>query len=484
MLHRSPEVRPVEEFFDNEYRNFALYTVSNRAIPSLVDGFKPAQRKIAFAANKLWKTGAEKPMKVFQLGGQAAALSFFHHGSLDDTIIGMAQEFKNSLPIFQGIGQFGSLRSPEPGAPRYVGVKFNANFKLLYKDFELTTPQYEEGQEIEPEFFLPIIPTVLLNGGSGVAVGFASSILNRHPQALISACLDVLDHGRVATPLTPWVRGFEGTVEALQGSDKSWVFRGAWEVKNTSTVQITEIPPGFTYEKYEAHLESLIQKQLLVSYEDSSSDRARYVLKFQRQVLAELISKKRLDEILRMREQDTENLTTLDENSKLRIFQRAEDLVLYFVEFRLGYYQKRKDYLLLRMREELERLTERARFVEGVIAKKFSLLGAKKKDLTQSLRDAKFKEIDGGYEYLLSMPLSSLTEDKVTELRAKIQDLNQKQEALSKRDPKDLYREDLVSLQKALPGSPVQSPPPVNGVQNPPPADEESRDVFDIFGSE
>ena len=114
--------RTVEDFFATEYRNYAIYTIENRAIPSLVDGFKPAQRKIAFAANKLWKTGNEKPLKVFQLGGQAAALSFFHHGSLDGTIIGMAQDFKNSMPIFQGIGQFGSLRSPEAGAPRYVGM--------------------------------------------------------------------------------------------------------------------------------------------------------------------------------------------------------------------------------------------------------------------------------------------------------------------------------------------------------------------------
>ena len=174
-------VRRVEDFFDNEYRNYAIYVVEQRAIPSLVDGFKPSQRKIAYAANRLWKTGTEKPMKVFQLGGQAAAISFFHHGSLDGTIIGMAQEFKNSMSIFQGIGQFGSLRSPSAGAPRYIGVKFNENFKLLYKDFELVTPQYEEGEEIEPKFFLPIVPTVLLNGGSGIAVGFATNILNRHP---------------------------------------------------------------------------------------------------------------------------------------------------------------------------------------------------------------------------------------------------------------------------------------------------------------
>ena len=108
--------RKAQDFFDTEYLGYARYVVENRAIPSLVDGFKPSQRKIAYASHKLWKTGKEKAMKVFQLGGQAAAISFFHHGSLDGTIIGMTQTFKNSMPIFQGVGQFGSLRSPAAGA--------------------------------------------------------------------------------------------------------------------------------------------------------------------------------------------------------------------------------------------------------------------------------------------------------------------------------------------------------------------------------
>lgn len=274
-------VRNVDEFFDHEYRNYAVYVVEQRAIPSAVDGFKPSQRKIAYAANRLWKTGNEKPMKVFQLGGQAAALSFFHHGSLDGTIVGMTQEFKNSMPIFQGIGQFGSLRSPVAGASRYIGVKFNENFRLLYKDFELTTSKYEEGEEIEPHFFLPIIPTVLLNGGSGIAVGFATNILNRHPIDLINACLTCLEGGEISI-LKPWINGFWGDVELAEGSVRSWVFRGKWEVKNTSTVEITEIPPSFTYEKYEAHLDSMVEKGIISSYEDHSTDRVRYILKFPR----------------------------------------------------------------------------------------------------------------------------------------------------------------------------------------------------------
>jgi len=152
-MTKTQELRkPIDAFFDEEYLGYAKYVVENRAIPSVIDGFKPTQRKIICAANRVWKTGNEKPLKVFQLAGTVAATMFYHHGdsSLSGAIIGMAQDFKNSMPLFQGIGQFGSLRNPKAGAPRYVGVKFNENFKLLYKDFELLSPQFEEGEEIEP----------------------------------------------------------------------------------------------------------------------------------------------------------------------------------------------------------------------------------------------------------------------------------------------------------------------------------------------
>lgn len=323
-----PTERTAKEFFDDDYLRFAKYVVGERAIPSVVDGFKPAQRKIAYAAAKLWKTGNEKPMKVFQLGGQAAAISFFHHGSLDGTITGMTQEFKNSMPLFHGIGQFGSLRCPEAGAPRYIGVKLNDNFRLLYKDEDLLIPQYEEGEPIEPRYFLPIIPAVLLNGGSGIAVGFSTNILNRNPVDLIDACLEVLQGKPISKELSPCFTGYTGDV--VQTQPKTWVFKGKFEVKNSMQVEITEIPPSWTFEKYEAHLESLIEKGVLYSYEDSSSDGVRYMLKFPRANLTEYVSKGTLGNLLKMTQQETENLTTLDEHGKLKIFDQATEIVEYF----------------------------------------------------------------------------------------------------------------------------------------------------------
>jgi DNA topoisomerase-2 len=444
--------REVKDFFDEEYLGYAKYVVENRAIPSVIDGFKPTQRKIIHAANKTWKTGGEKPMKVFQLSGIVASTTFYHHGSgsLDGAIIGMAQDFKNSMPLFQGIGQFGSLRSPEAGAPRYVGVKLNSNFKLLYKDFELVDPQFEEGEEIEPKFFLPIIPAVLLNGSSGIAVGFATNVLNRNPADLINACLDVLNERKKLKELKPWIKNFQGTYEKAIDGERSWLYKGRHEVKNTTTVEITEIPPGQTYEKYEIHLNTLIERGILASYEDNSSGQVNYTLKFSRQILGDLIAREKLEDTLKMQERESENLTVLDEFGKLKIFSNTEEIVRYFVEFRLSYYQKRKDYLIALLKRELLILSNRARFIKGLIEEKIKVNKIAKEKIIESLKVLKFDELDGNYNYLLNMPIYSLTLERYNELLKQVELKKAELEEIKKAEVKEMYKKDLNELKSKI----------------------------------
>jgi DNA topoisomerase II len=443
------EERTVENFFDNELRDYAIYVVENRAIPSLIDGFKPSQRKIAHTANQVWKTGKEKPMKVFQLGGLAASMTMFHHGSLDGTIIGMTQSFKNSMPIFQGVGQFGSLRSPEAGAPRYVGVKFNENFHLFYKDFDLVQQQEEDGEKIEPKFFLPVIPTVLLNGGSGIAVGFATNILNRHPIDLTKACLDVLS-GKKCPEIAPWINGFLGDFRKVPDAPKSWTIHGNFVVKNTTTVEVTEIPPSFTYEKYESHLESLIQKGVLVSYEDHSSETPSYTLKFKRATLENLVSRNKLDDLLKMQERVGENYTTLDETGSLKIFDRPEEIVEYFVKFRLKYYDVRKEKLLDRLTRELLVANNRMRFIQEILDGGLKINGRKKVDIESDLTQMKFEQVEGSYDYLLSMPIHTLTKEKFDELLASSKKKQKDFTDASTLTSTEMYEADLKELFKKL----------------------------------
>ena len=111
--------KTITEFLSVEYKDFAMYSIEGRAIPSCIDGFKPSQRKVIHVANQIWKTGNEKVLKIFQLSGKVASDVFYHHGdaSLNSAIINMAQKFKNNAPLLEEDGQFGSLRSPQAGAP-------------------------------------------------------------------------------------------------------------------------------------------------------------------------------------------------------------------------------------------------------------------------------------------------------------------------------------------------------------------------------
>jgi len=440
-------IRTVEDFFDKELRDYAIYTIENRAIPSVIDGFKPSQRKIAHAANGVWKTGNEKPMKVFQLGGLAAAKTFFHHGSLDGTIIGMTQSFKNSMPIFQGIGQFGSLRAPAAGAPRYVGVKFNENFRSLYKDFDLCESQFEEGEEIEPKFFLPIIPAVLLNGGSGIAVGFATNILNRNPAELVEACIAVLN-GKKCPEVRPWVNGFYGDFKRVPDAPKSWSIHGKYDVKNTTTVEVTEIPPSWTYEQYEGHLDALVEKGVMVSYEDHSAEKPFYILKFTRQKLAEILEKDRLDGILKMSEREGENYTTLDEHGKLKVFQSPEEIIKYFVDFRLKYYDIRKQRIIDKLRQEMNDLNAKCRFIQLILDGKLKINNRKKAEIEEDLIKFSFKNEE--HDMLLRMPIHSLTKERFDEMQESVKKKAEELKKVEGTAPKDMYLLDLKELLKKL----------------------------------
>jgi len=448
---RKSEVKTVTDYLDNDYKEYATYVVEERAIPSIIDGFKPTQRKIIFVANRIWKNNYDKPLKIFQLSGKVASDAHYHHGdgSLNSAIIGMAQKFKNSMPILEGIGQFGSLRSPEAAAPRYIATKLHKNFRLLYKDFELLESRYEEGNEIEPKYFLPIIPTVLLNGGSGIAVGFATNILNRNPIHLIDACLKSLDGKKYAEPF-PWNREFNGGCELVDSEKFSWIFSGNYNIKNTTTVSITELPPSLTYEKFDQYLIDLEESKRIASYENNCKSNINYIIKFRREDLKTLNDPVKIKRLLKLEERQTENFTVLDENGKLKLFSSASEIINYFIKFRLSFYSKRKDFIINTLTHELLILSNKAQFIKAIIEKKLNVNNVPKKEIILYLETANFDQINGSYQYLLSMPIYSLTFEHYEELLSSINQKNLDIETIKKREPKQMYQEDLQELKKAL----------------------------------
>jgi DNA topoisomerase II len=440
--------KSITDFLSNEYREFAMYTIENRAIPSVIDGVKISARKILHTSNSIWRTGNEKTLKVFQLAGKVASDCYYHHSntSLEGSIVSMAQKFKNNVPFLEEDGQFGSLRSPSAGASRYIGTKLSNNFRHIFKDFELLKFKSEDGEKIEPYYFLPIIPTILVNGSYGIAVGFSCNILSRDINEVINACIKVLKGGKPGD-IKPYISAFGGTFTQSEDNPKKWHIRGLFKRINTTTVKITELPPSMTYEKYEEILDKLVHTKSIVSYEDNSKNGIDYIIKFTRSDLSKLDDQS-LIKLLKLEENSTEIFSTLDENDKLKIFESPSEIIEYFIKFRLEYYSKRKEFLLSKIRRELEMLSNRAKFIKAIIDKKIKVNNVPKSEIINSIENIGISKIDDSYDYLLKMQIYSLTKEIYEKL---IADLGEKRihlEQVEKKNTVDMYLEDLYDLSR------------------------------------
>ena len=234
----------ISEFMDRDFKLFSLYD-NLRSIPYLTDGFKPSQRK---AVCGMLMRGENAPeIKVSQLTGTVSASTSYHHGegSLSQTIIGMAQDYagSNNMNYFVPNGQFGNRLCAEAAADRYIFTQLSPNFRKIFKkeDDFILEPQYDDGDEIEPVTYLPVLPNVLINGSRGMGTGYACHILNYNPEDLRLAIIAELQ-SKKWEPLVPWYRGFQGKVYRNVTNEinpNQVVFEGVLEVVNSTTIKIS-----------------------------------------------------------------------------------------------------------------------------------------------------------------------------------------------------------------------------------------------------
>jgi len=380
----------------------------------------------------------------FVIGSKSMILT--HNSSLENAIVTMAQKFKNNASLLEEDGQFGSLRSPQPGAARYIGTKLSNNFRLIYKDFDLLDYKEEEGESIEPRYFLPIIPTVLLNGSSGIAVGFASNVLNREIKSIIDSCGRVL-MGKGPGVIKPSLNEFTGEFIQDKENSKRWIIRGRFQKTNTTTIKILELPPSMTYEKYEELLDKLCDSKDIVSYDDNCKDNIDYTIKFNRSVLEKLDDEK-IIKLLKLEESSTEIFSTLDEFGKLKIFETSEEIIEYFVNFRLTYYYKRKDFQLAKLNRDLKILSNRGRFIKAILDEKLKINNVSKDEIIVGIEELKLEKIDDSFDYLLRMPIYSLTKELFEKMKKDFTDKKVEIKTLEETDPKDMYLLDLSELKK------------------------------------
>ncbi|RYY35495.1 hypothetical protein EON62_02455, partial [archaeon] len=232
-----------------------------RSIPSIMDGLKPAQRKVLFAS---FKRNLTSDIKVAQLAGYVSEHAAYHHGeaSLGATVVGMAQNFvgSNNINLLVPSGQFGTrlMGGKDAASARYIFTRLTPITRAIFRPEDDALLKYldDDGQSIEPEHYVPIIPLVLVNGAEGIGTGWSTSVPNYNPRDIIAAVRARLD-GTSAPELVPWYRGFNGTI--VRKDATRFVAAGIASVDETGEVlTVTELPIRKWTQDYKSMLVAMI----------------------------------------------------------------------------------------------------------------------------------------------------------------------------------------------------------------------------------
>lgn len=351
--------KTIKDFMNEEFKSFADYD-NRRMIPSVVDGLKISNRKVLYT---LYKHPGKH--KVSVLGSTAAAFTCYAHGedSIIDTVIGMAQTFPgaNNMPLLEALGQFGTRLNHESSAPRYIYTKLHPNFQRVFsqEDMAILPAQTEEGQEIEPEFFLPVLPLIAINGSRGVGNGFMCNILNHSAASVKKAVTECAKTGKVSSKVAVQLNGWTGKIESVGRSVK---FTGKLELAGANRIVISELPPSMQLYKYKAVLNQLIDEKLINDYENNSNENAwSFEIKCPRSTTA--LPMETLLAKFKLIERATQTITVWGYDRIIKQFDSIEALIEYWVEGRLGFYEKRRLNNIKQLREEAEWLSTKLRFI-------------------------------------------------------------------------------------------------------------------------
>ena len=432
----------ITNYLNQEYSDAALYI--NFRNTAGIDGLKNAARKVVYTIRK---RNIKEPLKVSNLGSEVAKEAAYLHGEagIQGTIVTIAKSYcgANNLPVLEGVGSFGTRFTPDSAAPRYIFAKPADYFNELFKPEDDINLKYQkfEGEEIEPIYYAPTLPLLLVNGSKGVGVGFASDILPRSVENIFKMIRAKLTGKKIKSDwLTPHWNGFRGTVSSGEGS---WIVKGCLDLKGKKAI-VTEVPISWTLAKYIKHLRKLKEKGLITSFADySEDDRFKFEVKLTDEEAAK--SEDLIYKDLGLIETMSENFVTINENNAVDEYDTARAIFEDYFKLKMQTLKARLKSEIARLSQEESVLSETYRFVKLVIDGKVDVR-LKKAEVEKVLKSLKFTIIDK----LLAMPIYSLTADKAAELKSKWQDKTKELEAMKKETPESLWTKDLDTLEAKL----------------------------------
>ena len=397
----------ISELIDGKYKDYSKYVLYSRAIPHMIDGLKPSQRKILFTA---LKTAKNSRIKTASLSGNTISSANYHHGdaSLNEAITKMVQVHSNNIPLLDGEGSFGSRLVPDAAAPRYTFVKMSANYDKYFAD-TMVADKSADPEDPEPEFYLPIIPWVLVNGIKGIAVGFATEIQPRNPKEISKLCQTYLQRKNIdKEKLLPYYPEFSGKV--YEENDEIYC-EGNFTLTGQTKLEITEVPVGFNRETYVQILDKLEDTGKIVSYTDKCDKTGfKFDVTLKR---AKKLTDHQIVSLFKLRKKINENITVITEKGNLKVYDSPINIIKDFCDYRILKYDERYKYLISEGTETLKVIQAKIKFIEMVIN---GTLDFKNKN-----RQAIIKDLTNTFEpsiidLLIKMPIYSLCQDEKDKL--------------------------------------------------------------------
>ncbi|KAI1258875.1 DNA topoisomerase [Xylariaceae sp. FL1019] len=483
-----------DDFVNKELILFSMAD-NMRSIPSLVDGLKPGQRKVIYAC---LKRNLVKDKKVIELAGYVSEQTAYHHGevSLQQTIVGLAQTFvgSNNVNYLEPSGNFGSRLAggSDAASARYIHTRLSPFARRVFSPLDEPNLEnlVEDGKKIEPKVYVPIIPMVLVNGADGIGTGWSTSIPNYHPIDIINGIrrrmgrLDSSEEKPFET-MTPWFKGWKGT--AAPSETNRYQFNGMAHVDdNTNEVIITELPIRMWTDDFKAKLEDIIRAEKSPSFikdykEFNDHNNVHFEIQMDPKHLEAALKTPDglLEKFKLVKQVATSNLVAFDTAGRIRKYEKVEDILEEFYHYRLQMYKKRKAHWLGVIKSDHKKLGNQARFIREIMDKKLVVYRKKKAIVIEELREAKYDAFvksteaktkseedeegdaeDGdndntadddsrGYDYLLSMPIWSFTQERLDRLKEQIRKKQEEYDELEAKSEKDLWCQDLDDFEVA-----------------------------------
>ena len=471
-----------EEFINNDLIHFSKYD-NDRSIPNLCDGLKISLRKIIYSA---FKKKLNSEIKVAQFSGYVSEHSGYHHGeaSLNGAIIGLAQDYvgSNNINLLMPKGQFGTrLHSGKDAASeRYIFTQLNLLTRLIYPEIDDALLDYldDDGTPVEPIYYVPIIPMILVNGTKGIGTGFSTDIMCHNPLQIISyleAKLKNKTHVDLKSILIePYYKGFKGKIYPLDDNRKKYIVKGVYEIIGKDKIKITELPIGTWTQDYKEFLESLLndnkvtkdaktktkaKDDYIKDFNDMSTDiNVEFEVTFYPGILSSLLNEKYdyglegIEKYLKLyTTHSTSNMHLFNAKEQLKKYENIYQIIDEYYEVRYEFYKKRKTYLITKLGNELKFLSAKAQFIQYNLDDKIDLRKKSKTQINEIMKSFKFElGEDKSYNYLIKMPMDSVSKENVEKLMKEHDEKEAHLNEVKSNSVEQMWLKELGDLKKKL----------------------------------